>query len=44
MAVTDNVGPKLPKRRRDVDDWANDRLPILPNPGQVMQQKKGKKD
>ncbi|MCX6770438.1 MAG: hypothetical protein NTX79_00115 [Candidatus Micrarchaeota archaeon] len=37
--------PPVRKGKRDIEDSAdNDRLPTLPNPGQVLLRKNGKKD
>lgn len=33
-----------PKKKKDIENWANsDRIPVLPTPGQILEQKKGKK-
>ena len=45
MAATGNEAPKPPRRKVDMENWANnDIAPDMPSPGQVLMQKKGKKD
>lgn len=41
----DDDNPWPPGKKRGIEGWADkDRTPMLPNPGQAMVQKKGKKD
>ena len=41
----EKIKPPMLKGRRGIEDSANnDRLPIMPNPGQILLQKNGKKD